>query len=36
MKKAHGLPVDWWSLGCILYEMFTGPVVLPLLSLLWT
>ena len=24
MKKAHGLPVDWWSLGCILFEMFTG------------
>ena len=24
MKKAHGLPVDWWGLGCILYEMLVG------------
>lgn len=24
MKKAHGLPVDWWGLGCILYEMLSG------------
>jgi serine/threonine protein kinase len=24
MKLSHGLPVDWWSLGCILYEMIVG------------
>jgi serine/threonine protein kinase len=24
MKNSHGLPVDWWSLGCILFEMVTG------------
>ena len=24
MKKAHGLPVDWWGMGCILYEMISG------------
>lgn len=24
MKLSHGLPVDWWSLGCILYEMVVG------------
>jgi len=23
-KKAHGFPVDWWSLGCVLAEMVTG------------
>lgn len=24
MKSGHGKAVDWWTLGCILYEMFTG------------
>lgn len=24
MKRAHGFPVDWWSLGCVLMEMTTG------------
>lgn len=23
-KKSHGFPVDWWSLGCILFEMLSG------------
>lgn len=23
-KKGHGKAVDWWSLGCIIYEMLTG------------
>ena len=22
--KGHGLAVDWWCLGCIIYEMVTG------------
>ena len=26
MKQAHGLPVDWWGLGCVLYEMLYGNV----------
>ena len=23
-KAGHGKPVDWWTLGAILYEMLTG------------
>ncbi len=23
-KVGHGKAVDWWSLGCIIYEMLTG------------
>ena len=23
-KSAHGLPVDWWSLGCVIFEMIAG------------
>jgi len=23
-KQSHGFPVDWWALGCILFEMITG------------
>ena len=23
-KMSHGFPVDWWGLGCILYEMVAG------------
>jgi len=23
-KKGHTLTVDWWCLGCIIYEMITG------------
>ena len=23
-RKGHGLAVDWWSCGCIIYEMLTG------------
>lgn len=24
MKGTHGFPVDWWALGCVLYEMIAG------------
>ena len=24
LKGGHGRAVDWWSLGCIIYEMLTG------------
>jgi protein-serine/threonine kinase len=23
-RKGHGLAADWWSLGCIIFEMVTG------------
>ncbi len=23
-KKGHGFAVDWWTLGCIIFEMITG------------
>lgn len=23
-KEGHSKPVDWWCLGCIIYEMVTG------------
>ena len=23
-RKGHGFAVDWWSCGCIIYEMLTG------------
>ncbi|EGR30978.1 protein kinase domain protein [Ichthyophthirius multifiliis] len=24
LKKGHGKPVDWWTLGCFIYELITG------------
>ena len=24
LRKGHGLEIDWWSLGCVVYEMLTG------------
>ena len=24
LKKGYGKAVDWWTLGCIIYEMVTG------------
>ncbi|EGR30003.1 protein kinase domain protein [Ichthyophthirius multifiliis] len=24
LKKGHGKPVDWWTLGCLVYELITG------------
>jgi serine/threonine protein kinase len=23
-KQGHGKAFDWWTLGCIIYEMYTG------------
>ena len=23
-KRGHGFAVDWWSVGCIVFEMLTG------------
>ena len=23
-RKGHGMAVDWWSVGCIIFEMLTG------------
>ena len=27
--KGHGKAVDWWSVGCIIYEMLTGEIFAP-------
>lgn len=24
LKEGHGKPVDWWTFGCIIFEMITG------------
>ena len=24
LNKGHSKPVDWWTFGCIIYEMLTG------------
>lgn len=24
LKQGHGKAVDWWTLGCIIFEMVTG------------
>ena len=26
MRKTYGFEVDWWSLGCVLFEMVCGYV----------
>jgi len=23
---SHSFPVDWWALGCVLYEMISGTI----------
>ena len=28
-KEYYGLEIDMWSLGCIIYELFTGSPLLP-------
>ena len=24
LRQGHGKPVDWWTFGCILYELLNG------------
>ena len=31
LNQGHGKAVDWWTLGGILYEMFTGNIIILLL-----
>ena len=26
-RSRHGLPVDWWAAGCIMFEIMTGYVL---------
>lgn len=32
-KATHGFPVDWWALGCVLYELITG-IYFPIMTVL--